>query len=140
MVRRYLAGVDAALRGAALPYGYTVTLWSTGAVTIVERGTPNVGLVFLFALGAAAGYGVLKVLSQEESGGSDPVDVAASPHVVRAGIVHLAAIGLAIGAAALLAQIPSGVAWPLASLAATTIYLSLTSVEIALVTTDDASR
>jgi hypothetical protein len=34
---------------SATPYGYTVSLWSSGALLIHFRGTPNVGDIYLFA-------------------------------------------------------------------------------------------
>lgn len=59
-----------------------------------------------------------------------------SPHHLRAGLIHLAAIGLAIASAALIAQLGSDVAWALATLAATLLYLGTSSVEIALLERD----
>ena len=55
-----------------------------------------------------------------------------SPHLIRAGAIHVAAIALAIGAAALIARIESVLAWPLATFAATLLYLGVSSVEKAL--------
>jgi hypothetical protein len=68
-----------------------------------------------------------------ESGGEAKKPLSRSPHLVRAGVVHLAAIGTAIAAAVLIAQIPSTAAWLLASLAATLVYLTVSSVEVATV-------
>ena len=42
------------LRGAAVPYGYTVTVWTSGMMLTRERGLPSVGEVFLFMFGAVA--------------------------------------------------------------------------------------
>ena len=53
----YLRALETALHGAGLPYGYAVTVWSTGAVLIGAHGTPSVGRVFLFAAGAASASG-----------------------------------------------------------------------------------
>jgi hypothetical protein len=131
MAERYLRGVDAALRGAALPYGYTLTVWGTGAALTHLHGDPNVGELLLFAAGAAAAYGMLKIVSHRP-GGSER-DLAGSPHVFRAGLIHVGGIGLGIGAAALIARIGSGVAWPLATFASTSVYMAVTSIEIALV-------
>lgn len=131
MAERYLRGVDAALRGAALPYGYTLTVWATGTALMRSHGLPSVDELFLFAAGAAAAYGALKIVSNRAGGAQR--DIAGSPHVFRAGIIHVGGIGLGIGAAALVARIGSGIAWPLATFASTSVYLGVTSVEIALV-------
>jgi hypothetical protein len=130
MVQRYLRGVDAALRGAALPYGYTLTVWATGAALIHSHGNPNVAELFLFPLGASGAYGTLKVASHRVGGKQR--DIGGTPHVFRAGIIHVAGIGLGIGAACLIARIGSGAAWPLATFASTAVYLGVTSVEITL--------
>lgn len=55
----YLRALETALHGAGLPYGYAVTVWSTGAALISARGPPSVGHLFLFAAGAAGAYGGL---------------------------------------------------------------------------------
>jgi hypothetical protein len=86
--------------------------------------------MFLFAAGAAAAYGLLKVASH--SAANFERDIGASPHVFRAGVLHVGGICLGIGAAALVARIGTGIAWPLATFASTTLYLAVTGVEIAL--------
>ena len=127
----YLRALETALHGAGLPYGYAITVWSTGAVLIGAQGTPSVGRVFLFAAGAASAYGVLRFLTQAAEGEAG-TQLTRSPHLIRAGAIHVAAIGLAIGAAALIARIESALAWPLATFAATLLYLGVSSVEKAL--------
>ena len=131
MAERYLRGLDAALRGAALPYGYTLTVWATGAALIHSHGNPSIGQLFLFAAGAALAYGALRIASHQTGGKQR--DIAGSPHVFRAGLIHVSGIGLGIGAASLVARVGSGVAWPLATFASTVVYLGITSVEIMLV-------
>ena len=125
----YLRSLETALHGAGLPYGYAVTTWSTGAAVAGSRGMPELGSVFLFAAGAASGYGLLRHLTRAVEGEAQS-QLTRSPKLVRAGAIHVAAIGLAIAAAALIAKIPSDVAWPLASLAGTVLYLGVSSLEI----------
>ena len=127
----YLRALDVALHGAGLPYGYAITVWSTGAMVMSERGKPSVAHVFLFAAGAAVAYGVLRFLTKDAEGNPSS-QLTRSPHLVRAGAFHVSAMGLAIGAAALIGRIDSGVAWPLASLAATLLYLGVSTGEKAL--------
>ena len=127
----YLRALETALHGAGLPYGYAITVWSTGAVLIGGQGTPSVGHVFLFAAGAAAAYGIMRFLTKAAEGEAQ-AQLTRSPHLVRAGLIHVTAIGGAIGAAALVARIDSAAAWPLATFAATLLYLGVSSVEKAL--------
>ena len=134
----YLRALETALHGAGLPYGYAVTVWSTGAVLVGAQGTPSVGRVFLFACGAAGAYGLLRLLTQATEGEAG-TQLTRSPHLIRAGAIHVAAIGLAIGAAALLARIESVLAWPLATFAATVLYLGISSVEKALLERESAA-
>jgi hypothetical protein len=59
---RYLSALATALRGTALPYGYTLTVWGSGMLLAHERGQPSVGEIFLFIIGAIAGFGVLGLI------------------------------------------------------------------------------
>lgn len=127
----YRAGMESALHGAGLPYGYSLVVWGSGALLIHDRGKPSVGLIFLFVAGAVAAYGLLKVAGHGASGATG-LQLAGSPHVLRAGVVHVAAVGSALGAVALIGLIASGVVWPLGSFAATLLYLGITAVELAL--------
>ena len=127
----YLRALDTALHGAGLPYGYAITVWSTGTTMTGAQGKPSVASILLFAAGAAAAYGALRLLTKHAEGDAQKL-LTRSPHLVRAGLLHVAAIGLAIASAALIAQIPSGLTWPLASFAATLVYFGVSSVEMAL--------
>jgi hypothetical protein len=128
----YFQAVQTALHGTGLPYGYAITVWSTGAAMAGQHGMPSLPEVYLFAGGAVAGYGGLTFLTWETEGEAE-TPLTRSPRRLRAGVVHVTAIALAIGAAALLARISSEVAWMLGPLAATLAYLAVSSVEVGLV-------
>lgn len=127
----YLRALETTVHGVGLPYGYAVTVWSTGAAVSGRHGMPSAGRIFLFAAGAVIAYGALRLLTWNTRDEAER-PLTRSPHVVRAGAIHLAAIGLAIAAAVLVARIPSDAAWLLAPFAATLAYLGVSSVEIAL--------
>ena len=127
-----LRAVETSVHGAGLPYGYAVTVWSTGAMLIGEHGKASPGHVFLFAGGAAAAYGTLKVLTWNTQKEADK-PLTKSPRPVRAGLTHVCAIALAIAGALAVAQISGHPPWFLAPFASTLIYLSGSSVEVALV-------
>src|SRR5690606_5818631 len=107
-------------------------LWSSGALLIDTHGTPSVGEVLTFVAGAAAGFAVMGMLAKGALQRNELFDHA--PHRVLAGALHWLAISAAVGAVALLAQIQGPAAWPLGSLAATSIYILAASVQLAVVT------
>ena len=127
----YLRALETALHGAGLPYGYAVTVWSTGGMLTGAHDVPSVLKVFAFAAGAAAAYGILRFLTRAVEGEAG-AQFTRSPHLVRAGAIHSSAIALALGSAALIAQINSPVVWFLGPFAATVLYLGVSSVEKAL--------
>jgi hypothetical protein len=128
----YVRALQTALHGAGLPYGYAVTVWSAGSALAGEHGMPTAAEIFLFAVGAASAYGGLVMLTGD-TGGEAEKQLTRSPHTIRAGLVHLAAIGAAIMAALLIAEIRSSAAWLFATFAATLLYLGVSSVEVATV-------
>jgi hypothetical protein len=128
----YLKAVQTALHGAGLPYGYAITVWSTGSVLSGEHGMPAVPEIGFFAAGAVAAYGGLTFLTWETEGEAER-PLTRSPQRVRAGLVHMVAIAISIGSAAAIAQLSSGVAWVLAPFIATLLYLAVSSIEVGLV-------
>ncbi len=129
----YLVGLGSALHGAGLPYGFTITVFCSGQGLVHFHGPPSVALLFLFAVGAAAAYGVLKLVSRRAVVSLNR-QLGASPHPVRAGVIHVIAINLAIGSAMVSGWLlPATAAWPLAALLATLIYLSVIGIEMTLI-------
>ena len=127
---RYGSALAAVLRASALPYGYTVTVWTSGMMLTRERGEPSVGDVFLFMGGAVTAFLVLAVIARLAEGSQlEP----AHDTLRRTGMLHFVAVGAALGAATLVALIKSGVAWPLGAFTATATYLSLASAELIVI-------
>jgi hypothetical protein len=117
------------LRVSALPYGYTVTVWTSGAMLTRHEGAPSTGQVFLFMLGAVAGYALLAAIVKLGKGVPfDPPKEA----LRRTGMLHFLAVGGALGAAALVSLIHDGAAWPLGAFVATATYLVLATLELRL--------
>jgi hypothetical protein len=123
MYRRTLKSIAGS---SAVPYGYTLTVWSTGAVLMRSHGPPAVGDVFLFLVGGVAAFALIALLAAPsgEPPQTRPTDA------LRAGALHVAAVGGAVGIAALIAELGGAVAWPLGSFAATFAYLALAAVEL----------
>ena len=115
--------------GSAVPYGYTVTLWSSGAVLSHVHGPPDLTRIALFMASAIAGYnlfgGVARRLSMraaDDFGG----------HVkVIAGMLNWLAVAGAVAAAWGCSQLASAAAWAAGPGAATVVYLTLSAVQLA---------
>jgi hypothetical protein len=118
---------------SAAPYGYTVTIWTSGAVLMHYRGTPSVFDAFVFLAGALSGFGVVALSARGALDQTEPLGRATDR--VVAGTLHWFAVGGAVGSVALLGRIDRWVAWPLASFAATAIYLVAASIQLAVIAT-----
>jgi hypothetical protein len=127
--RRYRSALRATVAASAAPYGYTLTIWTSGAVLSHARGIPNTGEALLFLVGAVVAYilvGGLAFVGVEE---------ALALHPARAvvwGGLHIFSVGLAIGAASLVAHtVRNLVAWPLGGFLATAVYLMGSALQLA---------
>jgi hypothetical protein len=117
---------------SAAPYGFTLSVWSSGAVLTHFRGAPNVGDVFLFISGALAGFAVVGLLAHRPLRASQYA-VHGERERVLAGLLHWFSVGIAVGAVVLIAQIQGWVAWPLSMFAATSLYLLGAALQLAVV-------
>jgi len=90
--RRTLALVVAAMD---LPFGYTLTIWSSGAIAIGRYGFPNVGEIFAFLLGGITAYVTLAFLS------IPPAPTASRLEVRRSTTLNVCAIVAAIAVSAI---------------------------------------
>jgi heme A synthase len=115
---------------SAAPYGFTLTIWSSGAALEHFRKPPAVGDVFLFAAGAVIAFTALWLLGRDAVRHEQPLPQGAPR--VRAGVLDAFGVGIAVGAATLIAEIPSFAAWPLAAFTATVLYLLCASVQLAI--------
>ena len=125
----YLRALATVVRRSAIPYGYTITIWTSGAVLEHGHANPGVGEAYLFLLGAVGGFAAVALIA---SRGAPRRLEPASGDLLRTGVINALALGLALGATALVAMIPGVAAWPIGSFAATTVYLLVASVELAL--------
>lgn len=61
---RCLDGHATTLAGAAIPYGYTLVVWSSGSFVGDHHHSPDVWDVGPFAGGAAAAYALLRLVAR----------------------------------------------------------------------------
>lgn len=122
MPGRYRAHLQAAVATSAAPYGYTLTIWTSGAITTHARGVPSALEALLFLGGAVAGFAAVGAAAH---GSATQVLRPAPEATVRLwGGFHLPSVGLAIAGTSLVAALVHGVlAWPLVGFLATCIYL-----------------
>ena len=125
-MEHYAAGLNATLQGATVPYGYTLTVWCSGQFLTDLRGQPRLLLVLGFLAGAVAAFALLRLPARE------PMPLPGRPHAVAATVVQIAAIGGAVAAVAAVAQIPTGLDWPLGGFVSTSVYLTGTALGVAL--------
>jgi hypothetical protein len=126
-MRRAFATIVSA---SAAPYGYTLTIWSSGALLMHYRGAPTVAEIFLFIAGAIAAFAGMWLVGRTaiEQAGQLPQGTVRG----RAGSLDLFSVGLAAAAGCLIAMIPGWTAWPLAAFGATAVYLLAASAQLAL--------
>jgi hypothetical protein len=127
----YGAGLSATLGSAAVPYGYTLTVWASGSLLMArhELKGMTVGNIAMFVAGAASGYGLLRVASARTAP-REPEGISRN-HVIRSGVIHVLGIATAVALAGVAARLGT-IAWFVAPCAATLAYLTITAVNEAL--------
>ncbi|MCB0876950.1 MAG: hypothetical protein R2718_05130 [Solirubrobacterales bacterium] len=133
-MKGYRAHLQSAVAASAAPYGYTLTIWTSGAVATHARGIPTAWEALLFLLGAVLGFGVTAAVAYGR-----PTEIFASRQhgFVRLwGAFHLLSVGLAIAGVALVVEIfDSSIVWLLVGLIATTTYLMTIAAQFTLADT-----
>jgi hypothetical protein len=127
---RYRSALRASVAASAAPYGYTLTVWTSGAVLSHARGIPSSAEALLFLVGAVAGYALVGGLAFGSF--SEQLIVQPGRSVVWGGL-HLFSVGLAIIAATIVAHLVQSVAaWPLGAFLVTTLYLLASASQLAV--------
>ena len=116
---------------SAAPYGYTLVIWSSGAVLLSTHGTPSVGKVFLFIAGALLAFTLLGLAMRSELAGAERIERRGDR--VLAGTLDWIAVGAGVGLVALISSISGWMAWPLGAFAATIVYFTALSLQLGMV-------
>ncbi len=128
---RYRDHLRAAVARSAAPYGYTLTIWTSGAVTIHAHGIPTTVDALLFLAGAVAGFAAVGAAAH-----GSPAQLLHAPEDVRVrlwGGFHVPSVGFAIGAVAIVTALVHDVlVWPLVGFAATSIYLLVIAAQFTI--------
>lgn len=124
---RYRTDLRGVVGSSASAYGYTLTIWSTGAMLSHFYGPPSPPKVLFFLGGAVLAFALVGVLAfgsvtKRFGGGSGRVELWGS--------FHLLSGGLAVGTAWLVGIYTSSFpGWPLGAFVATAVYLSVVGAE-----------
>lgn len=138
MSRTLRQQLSATVAGAAGPYGYTISLGGSIALTVHHLGSPNYGEVMLMMAGAVLGFVTLEVLAQ---GSFHPIQPAPDVAPTMWGNAHVPSAGGAISAVwGLIHVIHEPVGWAVTGFAATTVYFATTAAQRVLVARVRARR
>jgi hypothetical protein len=127
---RYVAALGTTVAASAAPYGYTLTIWTSGAVLAHARGLPTTADALLFLLGAVSAFALIAAVVVTRF----PDRLVPAPvHSAIWGGLHFISVGVAIGAASLVAHfVENTAAWPLAGFLGTGIYLLVSASQLTL--------
>ncbi|MFD1720403.1 hypothetical protein [Amnibacterium endophyticum] len=127
---RLLFGLHASARGNAHAFGYSIGITSTYGVVSIRHPHATVWEVLAFALAGVLQFSILNLvvalLVKRRGDGPETERVS-----FIATATDVLAVGFAVGAATLVAFLPSPLAWPLAAFVAGLVYVGVQSVEFA---------
>jgi len=127
ILNHYRKNLRTAVGSSAAPYGYTLATWTTGAVLTHARGIPGSLAALTFMAGAVLGFAFVGLLA---FGGVGKHYGQERGQSLLWGSFHFLSVGLAIGAAALVARyVGNAIAWPLAGFLSTSTYLLVVGAE-----------
>lgn len=127
----YADSLRQTLRTTAAAYGYTLSVATTMVALIGTHGTPHTGELFLFVAGGLMGFAALElplVLADAEDARNE------GQVFPFAGALNCLSVPAALGSAVGIAHGVHGeLAWLLAPLAATAVYMAVVAVQVEIV-------
>ncbi len=131
MRRTYSAALRVTMRNTAAAYGYTLSTAATLSLLTEMSGEPDAGRLFLFAMGGVFAFVLLEAfLAALRSPAADSAEQA----FPFAGALNAASVAAALGMAILVAHfVRSSLAWFLAPMGTTAIYMLVVAVQVTAV-------
>jgi hypothetical protein len=137
-MNRLRAQLSTTVAGAAGPYGYTISLGGSIALTVHHLGTPDYGEVMLMMLGAVFGFATLEFIAQ---GSFRPIVPAPDIAPTMWGNAHVPSAGGAITVVwGLVHVFDEPFAWAFTGFAATFVYFLVTALQRVMVAAVRARR
>ena len=132
----YRHQLRAVVAASAAPYGYTLTLWTTGAVASHAEGLPTALDALLLLAGAVTGFALVGAYA---FGSINEILIPRTRGETRVwGGVHLPSVGSSILLVAVIVHTLRGVwVWPAVGFVATATYLLLLGAQFWLATHRD---
>lgn len=125
--RGFRAQLSATVAGAAGPYGYTISLGGSIALTVHHLGSPDYGEVMLLMAGAVLGFVTLELVAQ---GSFHPIQPAPDIPPTMWGNAHVPSAGGAISAVwGLVHVVDAPVAWAVTGFVVTFVYFAVTAAQ-----------
>jgi len=129
---RYRHSLRQAVGASAGPYGYTLTVWTSGAVLVHNEGLPTGVEAVLFAVGSTVAFATAGAIAFSFRPAHAEVATRVA-HPALWGSLHFVPIALAIAAATVIGSLFDGPAtWPIGGLVVTGIYLASVGGQIML--------
>jgi hypothetical protein len=124
----YSAALRITMRNTAAAYGYTLSTAATIGVLTEMAGKPDVGRLFLFAIGGVVAFVLLEGLLVALG---TPAPQPPEQAIPFAGALNAVSVCAALGMAVLIAHfVRSSLAWFLAQMSTTAIYMLVVAVEV----------
>lgn len=114
---------------SAAPYGYTLAIWSCGAVLLRSHGAPSLADTAMFVAGAIAGFNLLGLVAIGTIGHARPIE--RRQDRVLAGGLDWVALGAVVTAVSAISDIHGFMPWLLGPFVATVLYLLVASLQLA---------
>lgn len=116
----WVDAVGSVIKAIAVPYGYTLAIWSAGMLAIGRYGHPRTFDVFTFVLGAVAGYLLLDLVALGSIRAGDTI----SSEIPSVAVLNILPIIPALLTAFLVREIPSSrLGFPAIGFASTVFYV-----------------
>ena len=136
----YAQGLRTSVRTNATAYGFSIMITASFGVTTVLQPKPGAGDIFLFALGAVAGFAAVQLGATRgfhvENVGAERTSV-----LLIAGLLSVVSVQAGVGAAALVAWLGGGwYVWVAAPFAASAAFLLVNGAEFALAEQEEGER
>lgn len=136
--QEYRRNLRSAVGTSAAPYGFTLSVWSTGAITTSFQSTPGPPQVLVFIAGVVLAFAIVGTLAY---GGIRGYSGGERHSVELWGNFHIPAVGLTVAVATLIGYLVSnGIAWFLCPFLATSMYLITLGLEFAVAENKDPEQ